>query len=399
MELLVCLDVLLQDSEAIERLGEENRVIVLQSALDALYEVNYREHDKIRNARKIISKLRSDYTRYELACDQFFHVYDDKPKGKYNVESAVSVARNQSYVLVTNDLRAIARAENSNVTHIRYVKPPSLMERPIRTLKIDTEFFNEIGEEGSILLEDEITDCYENEYMVLQCGDIEALAVYRDEELRLLEADVSLVGGIEALDRYQACAIDACLDGRIPLVVLTGKAGVGKTLMAIASAFTKVKSKSTKRILISRPIVPMGNELGHLPGTLEDKMKHWVQPLYDNINLLQKQDDIAKSIVSKGIVQVQSLEHIRGRSIRNAIVIIDEAQNLSPEEVKAVITRIGKGGKLILCGDPYQTDKGGVESNGLAYVTERLKGNKLMAHVHLLTGHRSAIAELAADKL
>jgi len=210
------------------------------------------------------------------------------------------------------------------------------------------------------------------------------------------------IWGINAKNAEQHFAVDALLNDDIKLVSLVGKAGTGKTLLAIAVALVKTLEESKyKRILISRPIMPMGKDIGYLPGSLSEKLDPWMTPIYDNLDYLFGERSTSssewKALVERGIIKVEALTYIRGRSISNQFLIVDEAQNLSPHEVKTIITRIGKGTKVVLTGDTDQIDSPYLDSinNGLAYTVDRMKKESIVAHIELKKGERSPLADLA----
>ena len=217
------------------------------------------------------------------------------------------------------------------------------------------------------------------------------------------------VWSITARNREQAFALDALLDDSIKLVTLVGKAGTGKTLLAIAAGLHKVAEENIyNRLLVSRPVFPMGKDIGFLPGDIEEKLAPWMQPIFDNVELLlsgheaeKRHSKGYKELVAMGIMEIEPLTYIRGRSIPNQFMIVDEAQNLTPHEIKTIITRAGEGTKVVLTGDPYQIDNPYVDSssNGLTYLVERLKSLKITGHVTMMKGERSELAELAANLL
>jgi PhoH-like ATPase len=188
-----------------------------------------------------------------------------------------------------------------------------------------------------------------------------------------------------------------------------GKAGTGKTLLAIAAGLHKVAEEGVfNRLLVSRPVFPMGRDLGFLPGDIEEKLSPWMQPIFDNVELLlsgheaeKRHSKGYKELMAMGILDIEPLTYIRGRSIPNQYMIVDEAQNLTPHEIKTIITRAGEGTKIVLTGDPYQIDNPYVDasSNGLTYVVERFKEQAIAGHITVLKGERSALAELAANLL
>jgi PhoH-like ATPase len=217
------------------------------------------------------------------------------------------------------------------------------------------------------------------------------------------------IWSITPRNREQSFAIDILLDDSIKLVTLVGKAGTGKTLLAIAAGLHKVAEENVyNRLLVSRPVFPMGKDIGFLPGDIEEKLAPWMQPIFDNVELLlsgheteKRHSKGYKELVAMGIMEIEPLTYIRGRSIPNQFMIVDEAQNLTPHEIKTIITRAGEGTKVVLTGDPYQIDNPYVDasSNGLTYLVERLKGLKISGHVTMMKGERSELAELAANLL
>jgi len=213
------------------------------------------------------------------------------------------------------------------------------------------------------------------------------------------------VWGITARNAQQRMAMELLLNDDVPLVTLTGKAGTGKTLLALAAGLMKVEDeRKYKKLLIARPVVPMGKDIGYLPGEKEEKLRPWMQPVYDNLEYLfdtKKNGDIDKILAGLTSIQVEALTYIRGRSIPGQFIIIDEAQNLSRHEVKTIVSRVGEGSKIVLMGDPEQIDHPYLDasSNGLTHVVERFKAETLSGHITLEKGERSHLAQLAADLL
>jgi PhoH-like ATPase len=215
---------------------------------------------------------------------------------------------------------------------------------------------------------------------------------------------ISEVFGIRPKNYEQIFAFDALLDPAIPLVSLVGIAGTGKTLLSVAAGLKMIlESKFYKKMLVSKPVIPMGKDIGYLPGSIEDKMKPWLQPVYDNLEFLSslKGKKIDEYLSKKDIIEVEVLSYIRGRSIPNQYIIIDEAQNLTPHEIKTIITRAGEGTKIVLTGDPFQIDNPYLDnsSNGLVYVASKFRGSSLAAHVSMFKGERSELASKAAEIL
>lgn len=217
-----------------------------------------------------------------------------------------------------------------------------------------------------------------------------------------------LVWGIRARNKEQRYALSLLLDDRIKLVTLVGKAGTGKTLLAIAAGMQQVlEEEMYQRLLISRPIFPLGRDLGFLPGTMEEKLLPWMQPIFDNVELLAhisqdgKKVSTSKQLIEMGVLQIEPLTYIRGRSIPRQFMIVDEAQNLTPHEVKTIVSRVGEGTKIILTGDPYQIDHPYIDAsdNGLVHTVRNFQKEGIAGHITLQKGERSELAELAANLL
>ena len=215
------------------------------------------------------------------------------------------------------------------------------------------------------------------------------------------------VWGIKPRNREQHFAFDALLDDRIKLVTLMGKAGTGKTLLAMAAGLKRTTvDREYRRLVVARPTISVGKEIGFLPGTLEEKLNPWMQPIHDALELLSDMNmghehRRSADLMRSGSIVVEALSYIRGRSIANQFMVIDEAQNLTPLEAKTIITRVGPGTKVIFTGDPYQIDNPYVDSssNGFNYVVSRFREHAIAAHIELQKGERSELAELAANIL
>jgi PhoH-like ATPase len=217
------------------------------------------------------------------------------------------------------------------------------------------------------------------------------------------------VWGIRPRNMEQSFALDLLLNDEIKLVTIVGKAGTGKTLLAIAAGLHKVTEEGAyQKLLVSRPVFPLGRDIGYLPGSIEEKLNPWMQPIFDNVEFLLNLSRADKKagrgyheLLDLGLMEIEALTYIRGRSIPNQYIIIDEAQNLTPHEVKTIITRVGDHTKIILTGDPFQIDNPYVDatSNGLVHVVNRFKNERIAGHITMAKGERSALAELAANLL
>jgi PhoH-like ATPase len=247
-----------------------------------------------------------------------------------------------------------------------------------------------------------------NEFVVLKEAKSEdtALARFDGQHLELV-GDIYSVSAIKPLNVQQHMALKLLLDDSVSLVTLVGKAGTGKTLLALAAGMKKVLTEERfSRVLVARPVIPMGRDIGYLPGAKGEKLSHWMQPVFDNLEYIlgadkKLRDMTVESLITRRLIEIEALTYIRGRSLPNQFIIIDEAQNLSPHEVKTIVSRAGAGTKMVLTGDPYQIDSPYLDSNsnGLTYLVEAFKGQECFGHVTLERSERSPLAELAAELL
>ena len=261
-----------------------------------------------------------------------------------------------------------------------------------------------VMKKGDMVAEENLLD---NQYVILKNGKKSALAVYKKNTDTIERIHKSTVYGIIPRNAEQSFAVHSLLDNSIPLVTITGKAGTGKTLLALAAAL-EVR-KQYHQILLTRPIVPLSNkDIGYLPGDINSKISPYMQPLYDNLGVIKSQfkqnSDMykrLKDMLEDEKLMIEPLAYIRGRSLVKKYMIVDEAQNLTPLEVKTIITRAGEGTKIVLTGDIQQIDHPYLDSNsnGLSSLIYKMQGQKLYAHVDLQKGERSELAELASDLL
>ncbi len=244
-------------------------------------------------------------------------------------------------------------------------------------------------------------------------GSAVAFGMYDAAEglVKMVDPRTEGVWGIYSRNMEQAMALEVLLNDRIRLVTISGEAGTGKTLMAIAAGLVKTTDEDQyQKLLVSRPIFPLGRDIGYLPGDIDEKLNPWMQPIYDNLELLlggapgSRQKRFNKSyqeLINQGMLAVEPLTYIRGRSLPSQYFVVDEAQNLTPHEIKTILTRAGEGTKIILTGDPYQIDNPYLDSqtNGLTYVIERFRKEEIAAHITLKKGERSELATKAAKLL
>jgi PhoH-like ATPase len=309
--------------------------------------------------------------------------------------------------LVTKDINLRVKADSLGIPSQDYLSDKSDLEvlHP-GYVKVDSpETAKKLSEKGVVdPKEIGIDEIYENEYF-----DISGVyGIYRDGKIEVLRIGKETIatkdtfkmfqrGGITPRNREQFFAFHSLCDDSISLVNLIGTAGTGKTLLALACGISK-----KKRMIVSRPTIPMGRDVGYLPGKIEEKMRPWMQPIYDNLEIITERLGMnLDNLLKKGKIEIEVLSYIRGRSIPDQYMIIDEAQNLTPHEVKTILTRVGEGTKVVLIGDPYQIDTPYLDknSNGLVYVASKFLGERMFSHVVLRKGERSELASRAAELL
>ncbi len=318
-------------------------------------------------------------------------------------------------LLVTKDINLRLKADVLKIPAEDYGKKDVSVDELYtgqRELKVSPEELTAFEKERFLALDNaQELGIYPNEYLIIQEKNNDrrrGLGRYSLAKKGIVPLIPMREGvwGIYPKNMEQQFALDALLNDEINLVSLVGRAGTGKTLMAIAAGLEKtITHEKYSRLLVSRPIQPMGKDLGFLPGDVNEKLAPWMQPIFDNMDFLFGQyraDSTAsyEELINHGLLHVEPLTYIRGRSIPGQYLIVDESQNLSPHEVKTIITRAGEGTKIVLTGDCHQIDSPYLDevNNGLAYCVERLKTEPIIAHTTLRVGERSALSE-AASKL
>ena len=275
------------------------------------------------------------------------------------------------------------------------------------TILVDDQIIDRFYEKQSVYLENK--GLFPNQYVMMVSSSNEkktALGRYVSEAMPLRQVLKShKIWGIKPRNKEQQFLMDALMDPAVQIVTVIGKAGSGKTICAIAAGLEQTidetKSQYT-RIIVSRPVQPLGKDIGFLPGSLEEKMTPWLMPIQDNLQFLMGNDKLTLDIyMQKGTIEIEALTYIRGRSISNAFIIIDEAQNLTTHELKTIITRVGEGTKIVLTGDVEQIDNVYIDatSNGLTHAVEKFKRFELASHITLTKGERSKVATFAAENL
>lgn len=320
-------------------------------------------------------------------------------------------------IFVTMDTNLRIRADALGIASETYenqrVQDPEI-EQPVFELEVSAETVDQFFQDGAVD-PGNISALYPNAAVMLRdatAPNHTALGRYDSQKRKVVALRVPREGvmGLRPRNKEQTFALDLMLDDSIRLVTLIGKAGTGKTLLALAAGLKRTTEDAFySRLLVSRPVMPLGRDLGFLPGDVDDKLNPWMQPIFDNLEFLFSSGGTRSGrdqrgfmeLLESGTIQVEPLTYIRGRSLPQQYLIVDEAQNLTPHEVKTIITRCGQETKIILTGDPHQIDHPYVDhaSNGLSIVADRFKKERIAGHVVLTKGERSDLAELAANLL
>lgn len=433
-------NVLLQDPNSIFSF-EDNEVVIPAVVLEEV-DSKKRYMDEIgRNARqvsKLIDQLRErgrlhekiplpsgGSLRIELN-HRSFHELQDIFVEKTNDNRILAVAKNLSIeeqskeigktvILVSKDALVRVKADALGLTAEDFLSDRVVEVDHIYTgyleLYISGENLSLFYEKNELLLS-EITNhpFYPNQFIIMKDalgGSSSAIGIVdkTGKRVKRLIFDYDHVWGIKPRNVQQTMAFELLLRTELPLVTLIGKAGTGKTLLALAAGLMQTEDIGEyKKLLVARPIVPVGKDIGFLPGEKEEKLRPWMQPIYDNLEFLfntKKPGELDAILAGMGSIQVEALTYIRGRSIPEQFIIIDEAQNLTKHEVKTILTRVGERSKIVLMGDPAQIDHPYLDeyNNGLTYVVEKFKDQAIAGHVKLIKGERSGLAQLAADLL
>lgn len=428
--------VLLFDHNSIKNF-EENDVAIPITCLEELdrFKVgNETKNFQAREAIRFLDKLSGNYGlnswvalgtkkgKLKIVMSNLVNGMDAEEiygKGKNDhkiINAALTLAHSEKsakVILVTKDinLRLKAKAiglpsEDYETGKVKNVKNISTSFPVIE--EISSNMINELFRKGSINEGDLLGNHkIANGYYIIKNDSDSVLARYNEALDTIERVEKTYVYNIKPKNAEQAFAVNALLNDHIKLVALQGVAGTGKTLLALASALEQ-KNKYDQ-IILARPIIPLSNrEIGFLPGSAEDKISPYMQPLWDNLKYIksqfrttEKKARILDDMQESGKLSITALAFIRGRSLSNVMFIIDEAQNLTPHEVKTIITRAGEGTKVVFTGDINQIDTPYMDeqSNGLTYLIDRLKGHPLFAHIRLEKGERSALANLANEML
>ena len=418
-------NVLLHDPACLKVFGK-NEVIISLSILDELDNIKTRIDEMGRNARAVIRvldelrargslsdgvKLDESLIRVEL--NHRNNVPEGLSSDKIDnrlISTAVGLNKeDKNVIVVSKDINLRVKCDALGIKTEDYVKDklakqPESVYSGARIINVPSHLIDDLYANKQIELED--LQGYINQFFILKSntnGNHSAIAKYAGENTLVPCKEHGMLYGITPRNAEQKMATDLLLDPDVKLVTLLGKAGSGKTLLAAAAALQSVfNNKTHQRVLISRPIQPMGRDIGFLPGDIDEKLSPWMQPLYDNLELLLGADyHMINMYKDEGLIQVEPLTYIRGRSIPKSFIILDEAQNLTAQEIKTIITRLGENSKIVITGDIEQIDNPYVDfaDNGLTHVVERFKEFGISGHVTLRKGERSKLATLAAEIL
>ncbi|MAQ22186.1 MAG: ribonuclease [Flammeovirgaceae bacterium] len=345
------------------------------------------------------------------------NIFNDEINDHKILDSALNLQKeenNKVVTLVSKDINLRLKAKSLNlkaedyltgkIKNLNSLDLEGLVIENVKTEVIDKIYENNIIEKESIFPRKKLID---NSYYILKDRKKSALIYFDDDKQTINRVEKTAITGIKPRNAEQAFAIHSLLNDNVSLVSINGVAGTGKTLLALASAISQ--RRNYKQIFVARPIVPLSNkDIGYLPGDINSKINPYMEPLWDNFKYIQnqyqetsKEFKVLKNMIESEKLIIQPLAYIRGRSFSNIYFIIDEAQNLTPHEIKTIISRAGENTKIVFAGDINQIDTPYLDSqsNGLSYLIDKLKGQKLYSHVTLRKGERSELANLANDLL
>ncbi len=454
-------NVLLHDPASLERF-KENHLCIPVDVLAELDKFKSEQTERGANARRVHRRLTEMFATSETvthgvsnafggtvrmviydpavcpknseALNRFHRIFPDKERVDHRILAACLLLMQYNsapVVLVTKDINMQLKARAVGIECQDYlndkVDAREVSNYEVRRIEVDGSELQRFASSGEITLDEQrTTGVFINEYVSLGAGEKQTIPARFTAEGRFVRLNFPEVlkipdgQSLKPLNLGQRCLIDALLNPEISLVTCYGHAGTGKTLVAVAAGLHEMFNRRYTGITVSRPVVAMGEQLGFLPGSLDEKMRPWLQPIHDALDLLmrpsaplgprRKQQKATTNatpatvkkpyelLMEQGILEIEALCYIRGRSIPNRFFILDEAQQLTPQEAKTIVTRMSRDSKLVMVGDPAQIDNPYVDSrsNGLVYTRNRLKGQPFVAHIALNRGERSELAEAGA---
>ncbi len=428
-------NVLLHNADAIASF-DDNIVVLPMTVIEELDKFKSRNDELARNARQVIrslDKLRSKGHLGDgvaMGKDGLLKIFIEKddtvvngmdmsiPDNRILAAAYHFQVQGEKVIFVSKDINARLKADALGIEVMDFEKQTVNFDELFcgyRELKVSPAIVDEFFREDLYVLEG--YNFFPNEFILLvDEGNEKHTGIGRafdEKTIGHLNSNFDSAWNTRSRSKEQRMAYELLLDPTVELVTLVGQAGTGKTLLALAAGLEMVlHQKQYERLLVSRPIIPLGKDLGYMPGTKDEKLTLWMQPIFDNLTYLmggsERNNDNGDSVRNKvekllnnNTVELEALSYIRGRSIPRQYIVVDEAQNLTPHEVKTIISRAGEGTKIVLTGDPYQIDNPYLDarSNGLAYSVERLKNQPIHGHVTLTKSERSTLAGIAAEYL
>ncbi|MDF1579051.1 MAG: PhoH family protein [Desulfurivibrionaceae bacterium] len=429
-------NVLLHNADSISSFSD-NVVVLPMSVIEELDRFKSHNNELARNARHVIRQL--DHLRakgnlgrgVEMDNGGTLKIYHERDLADHGLDMRIADNRilgvaftlfkqDKKVIFVSKDINARLKADALGIEVMDFEKQKVNFDElfagncqvKVPGAKVDEFYVNKkLTLDGCLVVPNEFV-------LLIDESDEKHTALARSSNggvLVPLVPDYNEAFGLKPRNKEQRMALELLLDPEVLLVTMVGQAGTGKTLLALAAALeTTINFHRYERILVSRPVIPMGKDLGYMPGDKDEKLFHWMQPIFDNLTFLisaqgrksgDKHEESVKQKVDKllrdNVIELEALTYIRGRSIPNQYVIVDEAQNLTPHEVKTIVSRAGEGTKVVLTGDPEQIDNPYLDSssNGLSYAVERMKGQPLHGHITLRKSERSNLAGAAAEFL
>ncbi|MDP4623866.1 MAG: PhoH family protein [Akkermansiaceae bacterium] len=453
-------NVLLHDPACLERF-KENHICILVDVLAELDKFKSEQSERGANARRVHRRLTDIFAASTAvtggvptegggtirlviydpsSCPdnsdqlkQFYRIFPDRERVDHRILAACVLVQQHNpdsqVALVTKDINLQLKARAVSIECQDYlndkVDAREVSNYDVRRIEVDATELHGFASKGEIAIpQDRREGISVNEYVLLSCGEKQTIPARLQANGLFVRLNIPEVlkipdgQSLKPLNLGQRCLIDALLNPDISLVTCYGHAGTGKTLVAVAAGLHEMFNRKYNGITVSRPVVSMGDQLGFLPGSLDEKMRPWLQPIHDALDLLMrpniplgpKRKQVKPNsgvppkkpyemLMEQGILEIEALCYIRGRSIPNRFFILDEAQQLTPQEAKTIVTRMSRDSKLVLVGDPAQIDNPYVDSrsNGLVYTRNRLKDQPFSAHVALNRGERSELAEAGAQ--
>lgn len=420
-------NVLLHDPEAITKFSRHN-VVIPVTVLEELDKMKRLPSDLGKNSRAVFRfldslndigtgdlhlgvKLQNGAVvriQLEVKSDIPYHFSLSINDNRIILAAYLLQEHGEKVVFVSKDFAARIKAEAIGIEAQDYENLKyefNSLYRGMRKIELPKHDIDSFYKDGSIAVPNLVSR--PNEYFVMTSPEHSSAVGKYDSAKGAIEPLLKLnaIWGIKPRNVEQKCALDVLLRDDIKLVSLIGQAGTGKTLLALACGLRKVFDEGTyTRILVSRPVVPLGRDIGYLPGTKEEKLFNWMQPIYDNLEFLcdssgNEPNETLRWVMESKKIEMEAVTYIRGRSLPKSYIIIDEAQNLTPHEVKTIVSRAGEGTKVILTGDPTQIDNPYLDkdSNGLSYMVGKFSDHKIYGHIYLEKTERSELAALAAE--